>query len=36
LKVNNRGSPLEARRTLEARFGRIPTLSEKEDPHEKQ
>ena len=42
LKVNNRGSslnrdiPLEARRMLEARFGRVPALPKKEDTHEKQ
>ncbi len=36
LKVDNRGSPWEARRKLEARFSRIPILFEREDPHEKQ
>ena len=36
LKVNNRGSPLDARRTLEARFGPTPAFSRKEETHEKQ
>jgi dephospho-CoA kinase len=36
LKVDNRGSPLAARRMLEARFGRIPAFPKKEDTYEKQ
>ena len=36
LKVDNRGSPLAARRTLEAWFGRLPSFPKKEDTHEKQ
>ncbi len=36
LKVDNRGSPLEARRTLESRFSRVHAFPKKEDTHEKQ
>ena len=36
LNVDNQGSPRDARRALEARFGTPPTFPQKEDTHEKQ